>query len=186
MNKRDQILEALAAFIRQRPGLEYGNYGDPTSYRSEMRSITQDRHHAETLLAAVRWRESIGVSELKEAFRANSGRLSIEDRPDGSIRLDYCAGQDFPTEYRKAVCAVLSAALWAYFRENMPNPTYQLGDGVTFKTEKEARDYAEEMHATQNCVLGIEEKYSGMCAGDYLRATGRKEFGRTIANRYFN
>ena len=147
MNKRDQILEALSAFIRQRPGLEYGNYGNPVSYRAEMRSITQDRHHAETLLAAVRWRESIGEPQLREAFRAFSGRLSIVDRADGAIGLDYCTGQYFPTEYRKAVCAVLSAALWDHLRDNNLLPT---------------------------------------TTGDSMRATFRREFGRTIANRYFN
>jgi hypothetical protein len=32
--------------------------------------------------------------------------------------VDYCTGQYFPTEYRRAVCSVLSSALWDYFRTN--------------------------------------------------------------------
>lgn len=141
MEKRDQILAALAKFVAQRPGLEYGNYGDPTSYRSEMRSITADRHHFNALLSAVAWRTSIGEKELRGAF---SRRLTLVDRPDGAIALDYCTGQYFPTEYRKAACAVLASALWDYVRDNTPNK------------------------------------------GDRLRDTFRREFGRTIANRYFN
>lgn len=110
---RDVILEKLEQFARQRPGLDFANYGDVSAYRSESRSITKDLHHAESLLAAVR-RTLIPADKLASAFkRAYSGRLSW----DGES-LDYCTGQYWPTEYRRAVCAVLSAALWDYFRED--------------------------------------------------------------------
>jgi hypothetical protein len=119
MSKRDLILDVLSAFAAQRPGLEFGNYGDVSAYRSEMRAITKDLHTFRTLLSAVRWRSSIGEEELRAAFRdAFSGRLTLTDRPDGSVTLDYCTGQYFPTEYRKACCAVLASALWAYTRDN--------------------------------------------------------------------
>jgi hypothetical protein len=152
ISKREMILNALQAFIAQRPGLEFGNYGDVGAYRSEMRAITKDRHIAEKLLAAVRWRSSIGEKELREAFRAFSGRLSIEDRPDGAIGLSYCTGQYFPTEYRKAACAVLAAALWDNARDNLQH------SGSEFAHRP----------------------------GDVLRSHFRKEFGRTIAGRYFS
>lgn len=110
--ERAAILASLERFIAQRPGLEFANYGDVSAYRSEMRNITKDRHHAETLLAAVRWRESITADDLKDALRRSfSGRLSWNGEG-----LSYCAGQYFPTEYRRAVCAVLSSALWDYWR----------------------------------------------------------------------
>jgi hypothetical protein len=113
-NERERILVALDAWIRQRPGLEFGNYNDVPAYRSELRSITKDLHQARTLLQAVRWRESIGAAELLEAFKgAYSGRLSWDGQ-----RLDYCTGQYWPTEYRRAACAVLASALWSYAREN--------------------------------------------------------------------
>ena len=113
MTERESILGALDTFSRQRPGLEYGNYGDPVSYRAEMRSITKDLHHARALLGAV-GRSSIDAPALEKAFKdAYSGRLSW----DGA-RLDYCAGQYWPTEYRRAVCAVLASALWGYYREH--------------------------------------------------------------------
>ncbi len=125
MNKRDQILQLLSAFASQRPGLEYDNYGDPTSYRSEMRSITADLHTFRRLLAAVSWRSSIGEPELREAFKhAYSGRLTLEDRPDGKLALDYCTGQYFPTEYRKACCAVLAAALWDHAATDLDKREY--------------------------------------------------------------
>jgi hypothetical protein len=30
------------------------------------------------------------------------------------VRVDYCTGQYFPTEYRAAACAVLATILWDY------------------------------------------------------------------------
>ena len=130
--EREAILAALSAFIRQRPGLEFANYGDVSAYRSELRSITKDRHHAEELLAAVSWRSGIDAAALREAFRAFSGRLSWDGR-----RLDYCTGQYFPTEYRRAVCAVLSSALWDCWRDNAPADTASKGDYIRKTARRE-------------------------------------------------
>lgn len=182
MSERENILSALSAWVRQRPGLEFGNYGDVSAYRSEMRSITKDLHHAETLLAAVAWRESITAADLKAAFRAFSGRLTWDGK-----KLSYCAGQYWPTEYRKAVCAVLSQALWDYYRDGcMPTPTYQTGDGKKFATEAEAKAHCEAVHKATGSIISLEERYNGMSAGNWLRSTLRREFGRSIASRYFN
>lgn len=121
MNKA-HILQALDAFIRQRPGLDFGNYGDVTSYRAEVRGIGKDLQDARTLLQAVTWRDSITAEAIIDASKhAFSGRLTIEAQGD-SIRVDYCTGQYWPTEYRKAVCAVLASALWAYWREQTRGP----------------------------------------------------------------
>ena len=142
-DKRDLILQMLAKFVAQRPGLEFGNYGDVSAYRSEMRSITRDRHIFDKLLGAVSWRTSIDETALRQAFKdAFSGRLTLTDRADGKLALDYCTGQYFPTEYRKAACAVLASALWAYQREcsqaKVDDRRYSsLGDEIrhTFKRE---------------------------------------------------
>ena len=106
-----KLLIALHAWIKQRPGLDYANYGDPKIYRTELRNIARDRRDAIVLLIAVEY-SWITYPHLLDAFRAYSGRLSW----DGE-RLTYCTGQYWPTEYRKAVCAVLAAALWDYYRE---------------------------------------------------------------------
>ena len=113
-NERDAIISALYKFAAQRPGLEFGNYGDVSAYRAEMRSITKDLHHARALLSYLGYHPSIGSDALKHALQhAYSGRLSWNGKS-----LDYCTGQYFPTEYRRAVCAVIASALWNYFREN--------------------------------------------------------------------
>jgi hypothetical protein len=116
---RDNILHALAAFAATRPGLNPRDYARDwrdtagrKAYASEVRSITKDLHHARALLTAVRL-SGITEAQLIEAFRAFGGRLSW----DGT-RLDYCTGQYYPTEYRRAVCAVLASALWDYYRDD--------------------------------------------------------------------
>ena len=151
---KQTIINALRTFSRQRPGLEFGNYGDVKAYRSELRGITKDLAEAQTLLRAIELRDSITAEDLLRGFDAFSGRLSI-DATTG--RLDYCTGQYFPTEYRRAVCSVCASVLWAYWRENMP------------KT-----------------VRGGPADYTGPSAGELLHRTARNEFGRGIAGRWFN
>ena len=158
-NEREAILSALAGFMSQTPGLEFADYGEVSAYRSESRAITKDLHHGRRLLAAVSWRSSVTADNLKEAFRAFSGRLTW----DGS-RLDYTTGQYFPTEYRKAVCAVLASALWAYTRDCMPK-------GVLVHNSETGDTF---------------ERYDGLHAGDWIRSKLRKEYGHAIASRYFN
>lgn len=175
-NERNQILNALQSFIRQKPGMEPGNY-DPKGYRNERAQVLRDLHHAETLLAAVRWRTGIDAGKLKEAFpRAFSGRLTwipageqFDHHSGGAHtstspygRLEYCTGQYFPTEYRKAVCAVLASALWEYWRDGLK--------AIPVAGTEGAKVYGPEL----------------LSAGAYIRKSARKEFGVTIAKRYFD
>lgn len=112
------ILEALQKFVAQRAGLEFANYGDVSAYRAEQRSITKDRHQAEILLHYISWRDSITAAHIIKASEgAFSGRLTITTDGD-KVRIDYCTGQYFPTEYRRAVCAVAASAIWARLRED--------------------------------------------------------------------
>lgn len=127
--ERDQILSVLRAFINSRPGLDPRNYGDVSTYRAESRAITKDRDHALTLLQYVTW-TSIDAAALRAAFRdAYSGRLSIGTDAKGRMCLDYCTGQYYPTEYRRAACAVLASAIWAYWRDHCMPEQYGYGEG---------------------------------------------------------
>lgn len=128
---KTQMLYMLRAWIDQRPGLEYSNYGDPTAYRSEYRKIQQQKKDALELLYAVE-RSSMTDEQLFAGFRAFSGRLQIV--PDGTeYRLEYCTGQYWPTEYRAAACAVLASALWDYHREDIPADVENKGDALRSK-----------------------------------------------------
>lgn len=125
MDTRKQALIAvLRKFIAQRPGMDPRDYGDYRAYRSESRSITQDRQHAEAILAQVEWRDSLTAGNILEASKhAFSGRLTIEEPEPGKFKLTYCAGQYFPTEYRKAAASVLASALWDYWRTDGNSPS---------------------------------------------------------------
>jgi len=188
MDKKQQIIEALRVFMRQRSGMDFRNYGDVSSYRSEQRSVTKDLHEARELVRAVELRDSITAEDIIEASkRAFSGRLTIVERADGAFDIDYCTGQYFPTEYRKAICAVMAQAIWEWTRTQcMPAPEYVMGDGVTFKTRKEADEYAEHMSREYNNIISMEERYNGLSAGCWIRKSFRREYGRAIASRWFN
>lgn len=160
MLTKQQILTALQAWINQRPGLEFGNYGTLASYRAELRSIAKDRRDALELLNAVALRDSITAEDLIAAFpRAYSGRLTLTeingDNPKlaHAAQLDYCTGQYWPTEYRKAACAVLASALWEQRIKEL-KATY--ADGSTHYP------------------------------ADYMRKSFRRQFGRSIQSRWFD
>lgn len=148
------IIAALRQWIEQRPGLEPANYfsggsmeqwrQDRRNYDSERRAIYRDLQDARTLLRAVEWRESVTADMLVAAFRdAYSGRLSLRLYFTGGepcAELTYCTGQYWPTEYRKAACAVLASALWAYFRDGggaSMSPGVSAGDSIRNAARRE-------------------------------------------------
>jgi hypothetical protein len=112
--KKEQMIVAMRAFVAQRSGIEWANYGGSReAFMSDYRPMLRAGRDARVLLAAVSGRDSITKDNLLTATRAYSGRLQIVER-NGGVMVDYCTGQYFPTEYRKAACAVLATALWDY------------------------------------------------------------------------
>jgi hypothetical protein len=172
--RKQAIMDALSRFAHQRSGMEPGNYSDWRSYRSEQRSVTRDLHHVRELLRAVAWRDSITADNLLQCAKsAYSGRLELSltvDPINGAdyCRVNYCTGQYFPTEYRKAVCAVLASALWDWQRASMPESKGKI---------------------TRRSPMGFESEHDnieGQTPGDWLRSKFRKEFGRSLQQAYFN
>ncbi len=141
------LINKLRDFVKTRPGFDYGNYGEPVSYRADCRKVAQQLNDARTLL---RYCELFNLDPDLSAF---SGRLELTE----GGKISYCAGQYYCTEYRAAVCACCASAIWAYWRDNMSatdgEPTHQ--------------------HGIVN-------------AGNYLRKKAKAEFGRGLANRWFN
>lgn len=117
---KTQIVLALSAWVSQRPGLEYGNYGDVSSYRAEVRSIGKDLQHARAMINYVAWHDSITAEMILNEFRAG-GRFTCTVDGD-KVTLDYCVGQYWCTEYRPAVCRLLSSVIWYWMRGNMLDP----------------------------------------------------------------
>jgi hypothetical protein len=125
--RKQQIIDSLYRWIKQRPGLEFCNYGDLSAYRSEMRDITKDLHHAREMLAYISRRPSITADDLLTAARDSySGRLTVREGLERA-EVEYCTGQYWPTEYRRATCAVLASAIW-----------YRLRDDTTGENKSEA------------------------------------------------
>ena len=127
---KQHLLDAIATFTAQRPGLEPRDYirdwrdaDGRANYRRESRRITRDLHHARALLQYIQWRDSITAADIIEASkRAYAGRLEIKPASDNgeSFDVDYCTGQYFPTEYRRAAACVLACAIWERLREDSP------------------------------------------------------------------
>lgn len=122
MDQKNRIVAALQKWIAQGPRLRFENYGCRKAYSAEQRAVLRDRQDAERLLSAVQCIVDITGEDLRGAFGAYSGRLAW----DGE-RLEYTTGQYWPTEYRKAACAVLARALWNHFGQT---PECKNGDDV--------------------------------------------------------
>jgi len=106
---RTEILEALARFTAQRSGIDGRNYGGSReAFLGDYRRILRDGREARALLRVVHLSTCLPDSILVEIL--NNGRLTWDGK-----RLDYCAGQYFPTEYRAAVCRALASVLWNYW-----------------------------------------------------------------------
>ena len=135
---KDAILSALRSFVAQRSGLDARNYGDRDSLMGDYRPILRDGRTARLLLRQIELRESITAENLADACkRAFSGRLSLVIRPNGSVGVDYCTGQYFPTEYRAAVCAVCASVFWSYFRECVPAGEVNAGESIRKQARRE-------------------------------------------------
>jgi hypothetical protein len=132
----------LAAFAAQNSGIDWANYythGDKRpgawregrrAYTQECRSITADwKRFKDALIQAA----LAGVTDeivIAEAPHAFSGRLEWVSKDylrqkhglnaDYSPRWDYCTGQYFPTEYRKAAATVLENATRTAKRNRPP------------------------------------------------------------------
>lgn len=122
---RDNIIEALYSWIRQRPGLDPRNYirdwddnAGRAAYRSDARSITTQLHHARAMLRYIELRPSITGAMLQAALDQSSRLTYTPERG-----LDYTAGQCWTMEYRAAACRVMASAIWDWLRE-------QQGDAV--------------------------------------------------------
>ncbi len=164
---KTELCQALRRWINQRPGMDYANYGDPVSYRAELRGITRQRADALQLLRAVELRESITAERILAELQSGS-RLSWDAE---KRRLDYVTGQYWCTEYRRAACAALSSILWAWVRDtSMPAPSGKTKRPVTFGDIDGYRLASGKL----------------VSAGEWLRSHFRAEFGRGIASRWFN
>lgn len=96
-------LEVLTAFVNQKPGLNWADYGDSRAYNQESREITRDRGDYLELVSIAAGRVEDLPGKVYEALKGD-GRLCIGK--DG--RLEYTPGQYWCTEYRPAAARVIA------------------------------------------------------------------------------
>lgn len=113
---REPIVRALKTFVARRANLQRINYGSNSAHWKAGRLIARDKRDAERLFDYLP-RTGITANDLLKASRtAYSGRLSLHHE-GGEFKVEYTIGQHFPTEYRRAVCAVLASAIHDYERK---------------------------------------------------------------------
>jgi hypothetical protein len=78
-----------------------------------------------------------GRLTIKPKYVQNSGYYGMSPPDVCGYDLDYCVGQYWPTEYRRAVCGVLSSAIWDYLRESIPPETEHKGDAIRKAARRE-------------------------------------------------
>lgn len=109
-------LTALVAFANQKPRLQFCNYGCRRAYAQEVRSIRADLARFNRALSdAVE--SGTTDADLLAVAEDRGGRLQLiaPETRTGCLassvwRVEYCAGQYFPTEYRKAAAFLLERA----------------------------------------------------------------------------
>ncbi len=109
------------------------------------------------------------------------------------VTIEYTTGQYMPTEYRKAVCAVLASALWEYTRDKCMPPVSGFSvrrwneRDVIVRSYNHRKDAESFLKDSGGESWGhVVEHYAGRPAGDWLRAHFRQQFGRGIASRWFS
>ena len=112
---QNDFMQAVRSWINQKPSLEYANYGCPKACRAEYTAIQRDKKHAEYMLSVVN-DYAFSMEDIESAMSAFSGRLSLDIKEGRIIGFNYCTGQYWPTEYRKAACAVMAQLLWDAWR----------------------------------------------------------------------
>lgn len=112
----------LVAFAAQNSGIEFRDYYDPRdcnkqaildgrrAYAQECRSITQDWRRFKEALIQAGIDQVIDGDVIAAAPGAFSSRLEWKSNGCGGGHWNYCTGQYFCTEYRKAAATVLEAA----------------------------------------------------------------------------
>ena len=123
MNRKQKIIEAMRAFINQRSGIDWRNYGGSRdAFMGDYRPMLRDGKTARELLRIVEASDAMTAEMIVENSKHSfSGRLSIVEKDDGSVYVDYCAGQYFVTEYRKAACAVLGDVVRTVYGKDYTN-----------------------------------------------------------------
>lgn len=177
-HRKEAICNALAAFVRQRPGLEWCNYATSNhaescrAYRADQRTAQRQKRDAESLLLAVRHNPGI-TADMMLAAADGRGRLEIKEgsqarsnettRHGGAFRVDWTPGQYWCLEFRAGVARYLASMLWDFAR------TERMGEGPD-----------------RHSYIGQDGRVQMLTGGELLRKFFRQQFGSALQKRYFD
>lgn len=102
----EEIFRKLIAFAESRPGFDTGDYVDAKSYRADTRKATRDLHRVRKLASQIHWRSTV-VELIAAELRGGRGRLRLDSRGE----IEYCAGQYYCVEFRRAIVALIETAI---------------------------------------------------------------------------
>jgi hypothetical protein len=99
-----QALIALVAFAAQNPGFEPGNYANKRCWDGDVRPVQKQFRDFKKALS---YAPPLTDADLIDA--AGNDRLVYDAT---KAEWDYCAGQYFPVEFRRAALRVLERAIY--------------------------------------------------------------------------
>lgn len=120
-----------------------------------------------------------GVGTLEVSRDGEQTRTCYRCKGSGVNRadfLDYCTGQYWPTEYRRAVCAVLRTALWDRWRADAEEGQ---------KAAPKCDAFPELAEHPWNCGHCHGSGHEGPSVRDRILRTARAELSRGVYRRWF-
>lgn len=134
--KTPNFVSLLSGFVYQRPGFNLCNYSSMRDYRADYYQALKFKQAYDLLLSQAErmfYFEDLN-KKLGDRLKNNSGRLSFNTK---SNDLEYCTGQYFPTEYRRAAFYVLFYTVLDLIRDLLESKP-ELKDKITMS---EIRQY---------------------------------------------
>lgn len=144
--KNPNFVSLLCNFVYQRPGFNLCNYSSMRDYRADYYQALKFKQAYDLLLSQAErmfYFDDINT-KLGDRLKNNSGRLSFNT---DSNDLEYCTGQYFPTEYRRAAFYVLFYTVLDLTRDLLESKP-ELKDKITMS---EIRQYL--TSRTKNKIL---------------------------------
>ena len=126
IHDKREVLDKLREFIKQPPRLSPADYFGAgggleefvrgmSFYKQDKRRIEAHRRDALEMLNLIERIDGITARQLIEASKDR--RLTVhKDGPH--VVVDFTTNQNWPTEYRAAVCGLLATVLWQLWKEN--------------------------------------------------------------------
>lgn len=102
------LANEMVKLANSKPGFELANYSDMASYKSDYNHYKKaaDFNRSFTVNKLEYLLDKLSINQIDYAFSRYSGRLSYDKN---TMKLDYCTGQYYCTEYQQALKMVITS-----------------------------------------------------------------------------